>query len=94
MAIALPSFKEFSKKPVIAILYVAVLAIGYLYVDLRIVNNKRDKEKTEALSEMKKSIISLTVQVDLLNFQLKKSDSTVADMNATLRLLKQMGKIQ
>lgn len=88
------SFKEFSKKPVIAVLYIALLAIGGLYIDLRRTTNRQDTEKTATIDEMKKTIVSLTVSVDLLKTQLRRCDSSIADMTATLRVLKQVGKIQ
>lgn len=95
MAVELPvSFKEFAKKPVIAILYIALLAIGYLYIDIRVSYNRRDKERVETIGDMKRTIVSLTVDVDLLKNQLRVADSSIADMTATLRILKQFGKIQ
>jgi hypothetical protein len=42
------SFSEFSKEPVKAILFIALLAIGYLYVDSRI-----DKIMAEATAELR-----------------------------------------
>lgn len=87
-------FKDFAKKPVIAILYIALFAIGGLYIDLRRTTNKDDKEKSKTIIEMKANIATLTVDIDLLKIQLRRSDSTIADMTATLRVLKQLGKIQ
>lgn len=87
-------FKEFAKKPLIAVLYIALIAIGYLYIDLRKNNDKQDKEKTATIAEMKKTIAGLTIDVKLLQLQLHNADSAIADMTATLRVLKQVGKIQ
>lgn len=87
-------FKEFVKNPVVAVLYICLLAIGGLYVDLRHETHLSNKEKTKQIADMQTTISHLTVSVDLLKIQLTRADSTVADMGATLRVLKQLGKIQ
>lgn len=88
------SYKEFSKNPIIAILYILLLAVAALYIDLRVTTNRQDSEKDRRITNMEKTIASLTVTVDLLNIKARRSDSTIADMTATLRVLKQVGKIQ
>lgn len=87
-------FKEFVKNPVVAVLYICLLAIGGLYIDLRHETHVSNAEKTKQISEMQSTIAHLTVSVDLLKVQLQRADSTVADMTATFRVLKQLGKIQ
>lgn len=79
-------FKEFAKKPLIAVLYVLLLAIGGLYIDLR-------STTSATIKDLKKEIVRLTVDGDLMRLQMRKADSSIADMTATLRVLKQVGKI-
>ena len=33
MSLPIPTFKEFVKNPIVALLFICVLAIGYLYID-------------------------------------------------------------
>lgn len=88
------SFKEFAKKPTLAVLYISLLAIGYLYVDLRGTFNKRDKERVVTITELNAKINRLYGEVGFLNDRVRRADSSMADMAATLRVLKQVGKIQ
>jgi outer membrane murein-binding lipoprotein Lpp len=77
------SFKEFSKDPVKGLLFLVVLAVGYLYID----------NKMNYISQIDKCSINveqLTKKVDLLDERLKKSDSTLARAAAKLELLDQI----
>ena len=77
------SFKEFSKDPVKGLLFLVVLAVGYLYID----------NKMNYISQIDKCSINveqLTKKVDLLGERLKKSDSTLARAAAKLELLDQI----
>jgi hypothetical protein len=90
-----PSFDKFvnTKKPIMAILYIALLAIGYLYIDLRSSFNKRDKERIETISDLNRKVNNLYGEVGFLNDRVRRADSSMADMAATLRVLKQVGRI-
>lgn len=88
------SFKDFAKQPIIAILYIALMAIGYLYIDIRISYNKRDKERIETIAEQNIKINKLYGEVGFLTDRVRRADSSIADMAATLRVLKQVGKIE
>jgi outer membrane murein-binding lipoprotein Lpp len=77
------SFKEFSKDPVKGLLFLVVLAVGYLYID----------NKMNYISQIDKCSVNveqLTKKVDLLDERLKKSDSTLARAAAKLELLDQI----
>lgn len=81
------SFKEFVKQPVKAVLFLSILAIGYLYVDIKMTTNQdRDNQN--------KRIELLENKVNVLTNQLKTSDSTMLIAITRLEMLKQMGKIK
>jgi hypothetical protein len=81
------SFKEFSKEPVKAILFMSVLAIGYLYIDNKMTYN-------EQIEMQGKKIDKLEAKIDILTMQLKKSDSLLASAASKLATLHELGKIK
>lgn len=81
------SFKEFSKEPVKAMLFIVVIAMGYLYVDGKI-NYTNQIEKQGVKIEL------LETKIDVLSNQLRKSDSTLAAATAKIALLQELGKIK
>jgi hypothetical protein len=77
------SFKEFAKDPVKGLLFLVIIAVGYLYVD----------NKTNYTSQIEKcdvNVENLTNKVDLLDERLKKSDSTLARAAAKLEMLSEI----
>jgi hypothetical protein len=81
------TFKEFSKDPVKGLLFIVLIAIGYLYVDGKMnYNNQIDKQG--------KKIEKLELKVDILSNQLRRSDSALSGAISTINLLQQLGKIQ
>jgi len=81
------TFKEFSKDPVKGLLFIVLIAIGYLYVDGKMnYNNQIDKQG--------KKIEKLELKVDMLSTQLRRSDSALSGALSTINLLQQLGKIQ
>ena len=81
------SFKEFSKDPVKGLLFIVLLAIGYLYVDIKLSN----KEIQEGQN---KKIELLEVKVDQLTLQLRKSDSDLSAATSKIKVLQELGKIK
>jgi archaellum component FlaF (FlaF/FlaG flagellin family) len=81
------SFKEFSKDPVKGLLFIVLIAIGYLYVDIKLSNkdiqNKQDQK-----------ITMLENRVNVLVEQLRKSDSTSAALASKIAVLQELGKIK
>lgn len=95
IASALPiSFKEFSKKPLTGILYLSLIVIGYLYIDIKVSYNKRDKERIDTIQLLVDKTDRLSTEVSFLREQVRRSDSALADVRATLKVLKEVGKIQ
>jgi hypothetical protein len=84
---SLMDFKTFAKNPIIATLFLVLIAISYLYIDVKstfkdqivLQNNKVEK---------------LEIKVEVLQYTLKKTDSALAAATAKLSTLEQLGKIQ
>jgi hypothetical protein len=77
------SFKEFAKDPVKGLLFLVILAVGYLYVD-----NKMNY--TSQIDKCGVNVEQLTKKVDKLDERLKKSDSTLARASAKLEMLNEI----
>lgn len=88
MAIKPPiSFKEFSKDPVKGLLFIVLVAIGYLYIDIKL-SNKSIQDKQDA------KIVQLETKVNTLVEQIRKSDSTAAALASKITVLQELGKIK
>ncbi len=81
------TFKEFSKDPVKGLLFIVLVAIGYLYVDIKL-SNKEIQTKQDAKIE------ALEGKVTVLVDQLRKSDSTSAALASKISVLQELGKIK
>jgi hypothetical protein len=81
------SFIEFAKEHVKGVMFLCIIAVGYLYVDLKInYNNQIEKQgaKIEALEH----------KIDILTEQLRKSDSLLSASASKIRTLQELGKIK
>lgn len=81
------SFKEFSKEPIKAILFILLLAVGYLYVDQRLAYNAQIKVQGEKIEK-------LELKIEQLTEQLRKSDSTYSAAASKIATLQELGKIK
>lgn len=81
------SFKEFSKDPVKGLLFIVLIAIGYLYVDIKLSNQ-------EIQSRQNQKIEQLEVKLDALTNQLRKSDSSLSAAVSKITVLQELGKIK
>ena len=87
-AIKLPvTFKEFSKNPVVGTLFIVLIAIGYLYVDIR-------STFQGSIQKNDVRIEKLEGRVDMVQEALRRSDSSNAVSSTQLKTLQQLGKIQ
>ena len=81
------SFKEFAKEPVKGLLFIVIIAIGYLYIDGKVnYNNQIEKQG--------KKIEVLETKIETLSGQLRRSDSALAAAIAKITLLQELGKIK
>ena len=80
------SFSEFKKNPVAAVAFCMLVAVGYLYFDLR----STDKEQIDKANA---KIDILDVKIDKLTYALKRSDSCLASAMTEIRIMQTMKKI-
>ena len=81
------TFKEFSKDPVKGLMFICIVAVGYLYVDIKMSNTAiqdRQNAKIEVLEN----------KINILTDQLRRSDSTASALASKIAVLQQLGKIQ
>lgn len=81
------SFKDFSKDPVKGLLFIVLIAIGYLYVDGKM-------NYTNQIATQSKKIEVMEIRLENLSNQLRRSDSTLASAESKIAVLQQLGKIQ
>ncbi len=81
------SFKEFAKEPVKGLMFICLIAVGYLYVDGK-VNYSNQIEKQGEKIEV------LETKLDLLTNQLRRSDSALSSAVSKITTLQQLGKIK
>ena len=87
-AVKLPiSFKEFAKEPVKGLMFICIIAVGYLYVDIKMSNTSQQKTLNE-------KIVKLEIKVDQLTDQLRKSDSALSAAASKIAVLQELGKIK
>lgn len=81
------SFKEFAKEPVKGLMFICIIAVGYLYVDIKMTNSATQKTQNEKIEK-------LEGKVDDLTSALRKSDSTLAAAASKIAVLQELGKIK
>jgi hypothetical protein len=81
------SFKEFAKEPVKGLMFICIIAVGYLYVDIKMTNSSTQKVQNEKIEK-------LEGKVDDLTNALRKSDSTLAAAASKISVLQELGKIK
>ncbi len=74
------SFDQFQKNPVAAIAFVALVAIGYLYVDQKMTNTKVD-------DRCQSRVLELEQKVDKYTQHVRKLDSALAYTSAKNEML-------
>lgn len=79
------SFEQFSKDPVKGLLFIVLIAIGYLYVDGKM-------NYQSQITKHEEKIIVLENKVDMLSVALKRSDSALAVAVTKLEILTQINK--
>ncbi len=79
------SFEQFSKDPVKGLLFLVILAVGYLYVD-----NKMNYQGQ--IENCGKDVQKLSTKIEMLEDRLRKSDSTLARASVKLELLDKITK--
>jgi len=81
------SFKEFAKNPIVGTLFLVLIAISYLYIDVR------TTFKEQATSQNVR-IEKVEIRLDKVQEALRVSDSTKAVTTTQLQTLQQLGAIK
>jgi archaellum component FlaF (FlaF/FlaG flagellin family) len=81
------TFKEFSKDPVKGLLFIVLVAIGYLYVDIKLSNKDIQDRQNQKIE-------SLDTKLDILTNQLRRSDSALSAASSKISVLQELGKIK
>jgi hypothetical protein len=81
------SFKEFAKEPVKGLMFICIIAVGYLYVDIKMTNSNTQKTMNEKITK-------LEGKVDQLTEALRRSDSTLSAAASKIAVLQELGKIK
>jgi hypothetical protein len=81
------SFKEFAKNPVVGTLFLVLIAISYLYIDVR--STFKDQITSQSIK-----VESLDNKVDIMQVALRRCDSSLAVATTKLSTLEQLGKIE
>lgn len=81
------SFKEFAKEPVKGLMFICIIAVGYLYVDIKMSNSSSQAAQNTKIEK-------LEAKVDQLTEALRKSDSTLSAAASKIAVLQELGKIK
>lgn len=81
------SFKEFAKEPVKGLMFICIIAVGYLYVDIKMSNTATQKSQNAKIEKMEG-------KVDQLTDALRRSDSTLSAAASKIAVLQELGKIK
>ena len=79
------SFEQFSKDPVKGMLFIMLMAVGYLYIDGKM-------NYQSQITKHEEKIVVLENKIDLLTTALKRSDSALAVTVTKLEILTQIKK--
>ena len=84
---ALPvSFEDFRKNPVAAVAFCMLVAVSYLYYDVK-------TGYGDQIEKSNKKIEALELKVDKMGYALKKSDSALAAAITELRIINTVKKL-
>lgn len=81
------TFKEFSKDPVKGLMFICIVAVGYLYVDIKM-SNTAIQDRQNAKIEV------LETKINTLTDQLRRSDSAASALASKINVLQELGKIK
>jgi hypothetical protein len=80
------SFKEFSKDPVKGLMFICIIAVGYLYVDIKM-SNEKNVGKQDVM------IQKLETKVDTLQLQVVKLVGESSSLNSKIEVLESLKQI-
>jgi archaellum component FlaF (FlaF/FlaG flagellin family) len=63
------TFKEFSKDPVKGLMFICIVAVGYLYVDIKMSNQDIQSKQDVKINKLEAKADTLQNQINVLIFQ-------------------------
>lgn len=81
------SFKEFSKDPVKGLMFICIIAVGYLYVDIKMSNQENSGKQDNRIEK-------LEAKVETLQNEVVRLVSESSAKNAKLEALESVSKLQ
>lgn len=95
IASALPvTLKDLRKHTLASMLFLCLIVISVLYARSEKQNTADKKEDATEIQSLRQEVKDLRTEVSFLKEQGRRSDSALADVKATLRVLKESGQIK
>lgn len=88
------SFKDFAKDPVKGLLFIVLLAVGYLYYDNKASYQAQADEYKAQYTECGSKVEALEKKLDDKTERLRRADSVMAISVARLQVLSDINKIK
>jgi predicted negative regulator of RcsB-dependent stress response len=88
------SFKDFAKDPVKGLLFIVLLAVGYLYYDNKASYQKQTEEYKSQYADCGTKVEALEKKLDEKTERLRRADSVMAISVARLEVLNEINKIK
>jgi len=88
------SFKDFSKDPVKGLLFIVLLAVGYLYYDNKASYQAQTKEYKAQYTDCGSKVEALEKKLDEKTERLRRADSVMAISVARLQVLSDINQIK
>ena len=87
-------FKDFAKDPVKGMLFIVLVAVGYLYYDNKSSYLNQNEEYKAQLTDCGNKVEKLETKVEDYYTKLRKSDSTLSVVVARLQVLNEINNIK
>jgi hypothetical protein len=87
-------FKDFAKDPVKGLLFIVLLAVGYLYYDNKASYKDQMLEYKEQIGSCDSKVTTLEQKVEEKTEKLRRADSVMAISVARLEVLNEINKIK
>jgi hypothetical protein len=88
------SFKDFAKDPVKGLLFIVLLAVGYLYYDNKASYQAQTEEYKAQYSECGTKVEALEKKLDEKTERLRRADSVMSVAVARLEVLNEINKVK
>jgi predicted negative regulator of RcsB-dependent stress response len=88
------SFKDFSKDPVKGLLFIVLLAVGYLYYDNKASYQAQTEEYKAQYTDCGVKVEALEKKLDQKTERLRRADSVMAISVARLEVLNEINQIK